>query len=231
MSLPAPDTNNIIDLLPKNLSAANEKNRKQFRFLALFYDPAMRYFIRSRIHKANPVQHHRIWQELIGSVHKARILDLACGTGGLIACMAEDNDYTGLDLSYQMLKKAAGRARKKGFAGYRLVRANAETRVLSDESFDLVAVDTALHMIPDWQGTIRAAAQGLTRQGVLTAAVPVLGIDKEFDKVWRKYAHGSQFHGLTGDDLQQACSANNLDFSCVDTNGGMLYFRAQKKEE
>ncbi len=230
MSFPAPDTNNIINLLPENLSAANEKNRKQFRFFALFYDPVMRYFIRSRIHKADPLEHQRIWRQLVGSVHNARILDLACGTGGLIACMEKDNDYTGLDLSYQMLKKAAGKTRTKGFTSYRLIWANAEMQVFPANSFDLVTVDTALHMVPDWQGAMSAAAQCLSCQGVLMAAVPVLGIDKEFDKVWRKYARGPQFHGLTRDDLQQACSANNLDFSCVDTNGGMLYFRAQKKE-
>ncbi len=121
----------------------------------------MRYLIRPRVHKANPVSHQNIWQELIGSVRKAKILDLACGTGGLIACMDKDNDYTGLDLSYAMLKKAAKRAGQKGFSSCRLIWGNAEEQIFPEGSFDLMVTDTALHMIPDWQGAVRAAANSL----------------------------------------------------------------------
>ncbi len=228
MSFPAPDKNNIIDILPRELSAANEKNKKQFRFFSPLYDFSMKYIIRPKIHKANSQQHKRIWQKLIGSVHKAKILDLACGTGGLIACMDKDNDYTGLDLSYEMLKKAAKRAEKKGFTNHRLIRANAEKKVFATETFDLVVTDTALHIIPDWQGTIMAAAQILDSQGVLTGAVPVVGINDAFDKGWSKYSNRPQFHALTSDDLQKTCHANNLDFTCLATNGGMLYIQACK---
>ncbi len=230
MPFPPPDKNNIIDLLPDNLSAANEKNKRQFRFFSPLYDLAMRYLIRPRLHKANPERHQSIWQELIGSVRKAKILDLACGTGGLIACMDKDNDYTGLDLSYEMLKKAAKRASQKGFSSCRLIRGNAEEQIFPEGSFDLVITDTALHMIPDWQEAIRAAANSLDSQGALIGAVPVLGLDKAFDKGWKKYFNHPQLHTLTTDDLAEACQANNLDFTSVTTNGGMLYFRATKKK-
>ncbi len=230
MSFPPPDKNTIIDLLPQNLSQANKETLKQFRFAALLYDPVMKYFVRPRIHRADPARHTGIWQDLIGSVRKAKIFDLACGTGGLIACLDKDNDYTGLDLSYEMLKKAANRVRKKGFARCRLIRANAEEQIFPDGSFDLVMTDTALHMIPDWQAAIMAAARSLVPQGVFTGAVPVLGLDKDFDKGWQKFSRRPQFHALTTDDLQEACQANTLDFTSIATNGGMLYFRAYKKE-
>ncbi len=230
MSFPPPDKNSIIDLLPQNLSQVNKEALKQFRFAALLYDPVMKYFVRPRIHRAAPARHTGIWQELVGSVRKAKILDLACGTGGLIACLDKDNCYTGLDLSYEMLKKAAVRAQKKGFMSCRLIRANAEEQIFPDASFDLVMTDTALHMIPDWLGTIRAAASMIVPQGVFAGAVPVLGLDKDFDKGWQKFSRRPQFHALTTDDLQEACQANHLDFTSIGTNGGMLYFRACKKE-
>ncbi|PIE39861.1 MAG: hypothetical protein CSA51_03810 [Gammaproteobacteria bacterium] len=230
MVFPSADKNTIIDLLPQNLSQANKETLRQFRFAALLYDPMMKYFIRSRIHRADPARHTDIWQQLIGSVSKAKILDLACGTGGLIACLDKDNDYTGLDLSYEMLKKAAAKARKKGFTRCRLIRATAEEQIFPDDSFDLVVTDTALHMIPNWQGTIMAAARTLVPQGVFTGAVPVLGLDKDFDKGWQKFSRRPQFHALTTDDLQEACQANHLDFTSIATNGGMLYFRAYKQE-
>ncbi len=229
MSFPPPDKNNIIDLLPADLSAANEKNKKQFRFFSPLYDLSMKYIIRSKIHKASPRRHTRIWQELIGSVRQAKILDLACGTGGLIDCLDKDNAYTGLDISYEMLKKAARRARRKKFTRCRLIRANAEDPIFSGHNFDRVVTDTALHMIPDWEKTLMAAAQSLGPQGVLTGALPVLGIDAAFDKGWGKYASRPQFHALTTDDVQAACHANHLDFTCIATNGGMLYFQACKK--
>ncbi len=75
----------------------------------------MNYFIRPRIHKADPRRHTRIWQKLIGTVRKANILDLACGTGALIPHLDKENEYTGIDLSYEMLKKAAKCAKKKDF--------------------------------------------------------------------------------------------------------------------
>ncbi len=118
---------------------------------------------------------------------------------------------------------------KKGFLSCRLIRANAEAQVFSDDSFDLVVTDTALHIIPDWQGAIAAATRSLGPQGVLTGALPVLGIDKAFDKGWRKYTERPQFHALTLSDIQRVCLANNLDYNTIATNGGMLYFRACKK--
>ncbi len=68
---------------------------------------------------------------------------------------------------------------KKKFNQYRLMHANAEEQIFPDNSFDLVMTDAALHMIPDWQKTIMAAA-------------------------------------------------NDLDFTRITTNGGMLYFQACK---
>lgn len=113
----------------------------------------------------------------------------------------------------------------------RLIRANAEEQVFPDDSFDLVITDTALHMIPDWQGAIRAAAQRLAPQGVFAGAVPVPGIDENFDRGWSKYSSRPQFHALTTDDLKAACQANNLDFTRFATNGGMFYFQATKIEK
>ncbi len=231
MSFPPPDKNHIIDMLPRNLSAANKKNKNQFRFFSPLYDLSMKYFVRSRIHKANPGRHIHIWQELIGSVRKAKILDLACGTGGLIDCLDKENEYTGLDLSYEMLKKAVRRAQKKGFTYCRFIWGNAEEQIFPGHSFDLVVTDTALHIIPDWKGAIMSAAKSLRSQGVFTGAVPVVGIDEAFDKGWSKYSSRPQFHALTTEDLQRECHKHNLDFSPIATNGGMLYFQACKSEK
>ncbi len=229
MTFPPPDTNNIIDLLPQQLSVTNQKNMRKFRLFSLFYDQVMEYYIRPRIHKAAPERHRSIWRELIGTVQQSKILDLACGTGGLIPCLDKDNDYTGLDLSYEMLIKAERRARKKDFLRYRMVRANAEEVVFVDENFAVIVTDTALHMIPDWRAALASAALALAPEGRLICALPVLGIDKNFDKRWAKFSGCLEVHILTQDDVQGACIENQLEYSFIEQNGGMLYFQAHKK--
>ncbi len=46
-------------------------------------------------------------------VWNTNILDLACGTGGIITWLDKENNYTGLDISFDMLKRTAKRAQKK----------------------------------------------------------------------------------------------------------------------
>ncbi|PID76127.1 MAG: hypothetical protein CSA20_09320 [Deltaproteobacteria bacterium] len=229
MSLPLADTNNIINLVAKqDLSALNQKNMRQFSLIAFLYDPIMDSYVRKKMHRADPQKHQRIWQELIGSFQRLKILDLACGTGKLIDYLNGNNDYTGLDLSYGMLKRAARRAKQKGLAQCRIVCSNAE-KPLPEERFDLVITDTALHVIPDWRAALAAAAKALTPTGLLICALPVVGIDENFDEKWKKLSKKSRFHALDQDALRAACSENGLDFTVVTTNGGMLYFKAKKK--
>ncbi len=229
MRFPEPDKDNIVSLLPGELSAANEENRKHFTLFAPCYDLLMRYIVRPWIQRAHPLRHQVIWRELIGSVHGCKILDLACGTGGLISSIPEDNEYTGLDLSHAMLKKAAVRAERKGFTAYRLILGNAEEQLFPTAGFELVVTDTALHLIPDWQGAVARAAESLVPGGGLLGAVPILGIDKSFDGMWSRLARRFRFHALRQDDLQQACDVNMLDFTPVKSNGGVFYFRAVKR--
>ncbi len=230
MPFPPPDANNIITLLPEDFSGANDKTIKHFNRFAPLYDPLMKYFFRPRIHRVSAQKHQNIWREMIGTIKQVRILDLGCGTGNLIACIDKDNNYTGLDLCYPMLKRAAKRAREKGFTSYQLFYNTAEVQTFPPESFDLIVIDTALHIIPDWKQVLATAAQTLATTGTLYAAVPVLGLDKIFDRRWRKYSRNPQIHVLTKYNLEAACTANDLSFTIVASHGGMLYFQATPQQ-
>jgi ubiquinone/menaquinone biosynthesis C-methylase UbiE len=226
--LSMPDKNGIINALPNELSEENRQRLKEFGTFMFIYDFAQVYFVRPRIHKADPQRHREILKSLISPIEKSRVLDIACGTGGAIAYFDKSNEYTGLDLSYSMLKQAVKKAKKKSFKTCRFIQGNAEKLLFDDESFNFVLMDTALHMIPKYQLAITEIAKVLTKDGLFVCSTPVVGINKEFDANWKKIADNRSLHSFTVDDIQNVCSRNGLNFTHCDTNGGVLYFHGHK---
>ena len=228
--LPQPDKNGIIRALPSELSEVNRQRLKQFGAFVFLFDFAQYYFVRPRIHKADPQRHREILKKLISPVKKSHVLDIACGTGGAIPYFANSNEYTGLDLSYSMLKQAVKKAKKKKFPKLKFIQGNAEKLLFEDESFDFVLMDTSLHMIPKYQLAISEAARVLTKGGVFVCSTPVVGISNDFDATSKHISNKHGLHSFTEDNIKEVCSRNGLFYSRYDTNGGVLYFRAQKKE-
>lgn len=227
-TLPSPDKNGIIKALPGEISEENRQRLKKFGSFMVIYDFTQEHFVRPRIHKADPKRHRAILKSLISPVKKSLVLDIACGTGGAVAHFDSSNEYTGLDLSYSMLKRAVKKARKKSFKKTCLIQGIAEKLLFDGESFDFILMDTALHMIPQYHQAIAEIARVLKKGGVFVCSTPVVGISKDFDKTWKKISEKHSLHSLTGADIQDTCSRNGLNFSHYDTNGGVLYFRAQK---
>ena len=184
--------------------------------------------MRPRLHKANPQRHREILKTLISPVKKCHALDIACGTGGAITHFDSSNEYTGLDLSYSMLKQAVKKAKKKTFQKSRFIQGTAEELLFDDESFEFVLMDTALHMIPKYQQALAETARVITKVGIFVCSTPVVGISKEFDTTWRKISDKRNLHSFTEEDIEDVCSLNGLSYTRIDTNGGMLYFQAQK---
>ena len=225
--LPPPDKRGIIKALPSELSEQNILRLKKFGSFMVLYDFVQDHFVRPRLHKADPQRHREILNKLISPVKKSRVLDVACGTGGAISHFDSGNEYTGLDLSYAMLKQAVKKAQKKSFLKSRLIQGNAEEIPLEDESFEFVSMDTALHMIPKYQLAIAEVARVLIKGGVFVCSTPVVGINRKFDITWEKIADKRGLHSLSEDDIKAVCSRNGLIYSHIDTNGGVLYFHAK----
>ena len=127
-----------------------------------------------------------------------------------------------------MLKQAVKRAKKKSFQTFRLIQGNAEELLLGNESFEFVLMDTALHMIPKYKLAIKDVARVLKKGGLFVCSTPVVGINKNFDATWNKISDKRGLHSFTEDDIKEVCSHNGLIYSRYDTNGGVLYFQAQK---
>ena len=225
---PQPDKNGIIRALPSELSEVIRQRLKQFEAFTFFYDFVQYHFGRRRIHKADPRRHWEILENLISPVKKSHVLDIACGTGSAIPHFDSSNEYTGLDLSYSMLKQAVKKAKKKTFQKMNFIQGNAEELHFEDESFDFVLMDTSLHMMPKYQLAISEAARALTKGGAFVCSTPVVGISKGFDTAWKKISAKRSLHSLTEQEIEEVCSRNGLSYYRKDTNGGMLYFYTQK---
>lgn len=227
-NLPESDNNKIINALPNQLSVENQMRIKLFNLFSVFYDFSQEHMVRPRIHMADPKRHRRIWEGLLAPVRGAQILDLACGTGNLIPFIHESNVYTGLDISYRMLKRAVRKAQAKGFQKDEFIHGDAEDIPFTKRSFDIIIMDTALHMIPNYKRSIDEIARVLRKNGTFFCAAPVVGIYNGFDKKWKKIADKRSLHSITVSDIHEACSDADLDCFKMDKNGGVFYFRAQK---
>jgi len=226
--LPIADEKGIIRALPHELSEVNRKRISNFGALMSLYDFIQNRWVRPRIHKASPKRHWEIMHEVIVTVKESVVLDIACGTGGAIPHFDRSNDYTGLDLSYAMLRQALKKVRIRGFRKYALVEANAEDLFFTNETFDFALIDTSLHMIPKYQVCIAEAARVLKKGGDLFCSCPTVGINQEFDMLWAKIAPKRHLHSLKESDFQDVCSINDLRYHRIGTNGGVLYFHALK---
>ena len=228
ITLPAPDPNGIIPLSPGALSAENHGHKKSFDHFAWIYDLAQKYWVRPRLHRADPRRHGEILSNMLMPFQKIQVLDVACGTGAAMAYLDKSNHYTGLDLSYPMLKRAVKKGRKKKFAAARFIHGNAEEPLFAKGAFDLVVMDTALHLIPDCDKALAEIARVLKHGGTFVCSVPTLGINARFDTRWKEIMARGGVHGLTRGKLEQAFADNRLILSRHANNGAVLYFLAQK---
>jgi ubiquinone/menaquinone biosynthesis C-methylase UbiE len=165
---------------------------------------------------------------LLSRIKISHILDVACGSGAAIQHIDSSNAYTGIDLSYSMLKQAAKKANNRSFESATFVQGNAEKLIFDDNSFDVVLFDTALHMIHNYRLAVSEAVRVLKTGGVMVVSTPVVGINKSFDQKWIKLADKRKLNVISEGIIKRICSDNTLIYSRYATNGGVLYFKAKK---
>jgi phosphatidylethanolamine/phosphatidyl-N-methylethanolamine N-methyltransferase len=79
----------------------------------------------------------------------ARILEVGVGTGLSLPHCARHVDFTGIDLSQKMLERARARVEALGLQNVRLLKMDATTLELPDNSFDRVLAAYFISTVPD----------------------------------------------------------------------------------
>lgn len=108
----------------------------------------------------------RRWQERVLPHARGRILDVGCGTGMLLERLAARGEAVGLDLSRDMLARAA---RRQGERSYRaaLVCGDAQRLPFRDGAFDSVVSTFAVNAVPDLEKALAEMLRVLRSGGSL----------------------------------------------------------------
>jgi ubiquinone/menaquinone biosynthesis C-methylase UbiE len=105
----------------------------------------------------------------------SRVVDCPCGAGPALRALRPGIDYTGVDYSPAMLRRARDRGRERGLGELDLIRAKAEELPLEDSSADLFLSYWGLHCFPDPAAAVAEAARVLKPGGRLVGATFVRG--------------------------------------------------------
>lgn len=113
------------------------------------------------------------WQSMGGVTAERpfRMLDVGCGTGTLLALVAENplaEKLVGLDYAEEMVRRAAEKfTGSQNSAKLSAVRGDAERLPFPDESFDIVTCCNSFHHYPHQADAIRGFRRVLRPDGVL----------------------------------------------------------------
>ena len=222
--------NGVLKALPEELSQEKLLLISKFKKFVFVYDFVHDKIIRPRIHKANPRRHRQLIKELLSPIRDAKILDLACGKGAAIPYIDSSNEYTGLDLSEEMLRGAVKKSNKKSFKQVTFVQGDAEKMLFEDSAFDYVFMDTALHMMRNYREVIGEVARVLAKDGVFICSTPMVGISDAFDAIWNKTASAARMQSFSEHRIQEICHQYHMTYSRHAVNGGVCYFQARKDD-
>lgn len=115
------------------------------------------------------------------------VLDVATGTGAILLALSErigeHGRLVGVDLSPDMLERAAARVRDRSLANVALHLMDAEALELDDESFDYVLSSFGLSSLPDRPGALQEFRRVL-RPGGRIGLLDAFGWYFQHDRRW-----------------------------------------------
>jgi SAM-dependent methyltransferase len=187
-----------------------------FSFL---YDRIMEKSIFPRKFYADLGKHFDILKEESKEINHAKILEIATGSGNAVNFLNKVNNYTGIDISPGLLRRAHSKFNESGFEMVELYIASADDLPFPDHCFDFAFCHLSLNFFGDIELFIRELRRVLKHGATFFCSVPV-----PERKPAKSIIHGTLY---SENELKTFFEKNCFRFeSKSHDNGALLYFTA-----
>jgi ubiquinone/menaquinone biosynthesis C-methylase UbiE len=204
---------------------ANGRAITQKRWLgdlfAFLYDRIMEKSIFPKKFSSDLEAHHQIMTAALSSLNGQTVLELGTGSGVAVRWLDPAVEYSGVDVSPGLLKRAARAFRSAGFESVRLYVCDVEDLPFEDEWFDGCLCVLTLNFFPDLDAVVRQVSRVLKADGWFVGCVPVPERNEENRPI--------QGTLRSAGELEETFVSHGFDFrELPETNGALYYFTARK---
>lgn len=187
-----------------------------FSFL---YDAIMEKSVFPKKFGGNMSRHFEILQQALQDIHNRHVLELATGTGNATNFLANDNHYTGTDISPGLLRKAVKRLHTAGFNHAECYVASADDLPFADDCFEVCLCHLSLNFFSHIDVVFQEVKRVVRPHAVFICSVPVP------ERNTRK----SPIRGTlySEDELKTRLQKFHFVYERITgENGALLYFKA-----
>jgi SAM-dependent methyltransferase len=187
-----------------------------FSFL---YDLAMKRSIFPKKFGGDINRHYEILANELNGVHEKRVLELATGCGSAVNFLPNDNEYSGIDISPGLLRKAVKSFSFAGFKNADFYVASSDDLPFDDNIFDITLCILSLNFFNDIKKVFQELKRVLVPGALFICCIPV----PERNRLQSRIS-GTLY---AEEELNKICRENGFCFESISVeNGALLYFRS-----
>jgi len=188
-----------------------------------FYDQIMEKSVFPKKFNGNIQLHYDILKKELERVGGKKVLELATGSGNAVKFLNKNNQYTGIDISPGLLRKACQRFRNNGFQNTEFFLTAAEDLPFQDGMFDIVICHLSLNFFGCVEKVIHESTRVSKDCAIFFGSVPVP----------ERKSNDATIRGrlFSREELNELFKAFGWEFvSLPERNGVLLYFKAEKRK-
>lgn len=183
------------------------------------YDFFMEKSVFPKKFNADMDRHYQILQGELSKNHGKKVLELAAGNGNAVYFLPTDNDYTGIDISPGLLKRAKKNFYESGFANAEFYVTGVKNLPFKDSIFTLILCILALNFFDDLPAVFAEIKRVSSEGASFLCATPVLERKRNESKIT-----GTVY---SEKEIVRTCEEAGFIYRPVsEENGGLLYFWA-----
>jgi ubiquinone/menaquinone biosynthesis C-methylase UbiE len=205
----------------------DELKKKKFKpwlapVLCFLYDQIMSKLIFPKNFKGSIAKHSEILKSLYQNIHSKEILEIATGSGSTAYLLNNDNSYTGIDISIELLYQAVKKFKKNNFHDAEFFVADANDMPFSNDFFDVTICNLSLQFLSNIEIFIKELKRVMKKDSIFYCSVPLSEIKDIKVKI---PIHGNLY---SKEELKTYFEKNEFEFLPEPfENGALLYFEAK----